>query len=201
VGCLLSLVAVTTREQILDVAMELFSRHGYEATSIVQIEKAAGLKPGGGGIYHHFRTKQELLEAGIERHLGRLAALRDIQGVLTDLGDLRAELMVLARYTLSQLDHEAELLRIVLGQARTHPELVEVAVEALIRSSYVGFAHWLSMRGNLTASQAKGLSAVGFGALLSSRLLRVLLGSDPADVDDEVFVSTWVTTMLAQIDN
>jgi AcrR family transcriptional regulator len=73
-------MVASTRERILDVAMELFGQQGFKATSVVQIEQAAGLASGSGGIYNHFRTKQALLEAGIERHLGRLDALRDIDG-------------------------------------------------------------------------------------------------------------------------
>ena len=112
--------------------MELFGQHGFKGTSITSIEKAAGLSTGAGGIYHHFPSKQALLEAGIARHLSRLDALRDIRRILVDLGDLRAELTVLARYALAELDHEADLLRIVLGEARSHPELVETAIEALV---------------------------------------------------------------------
>ena len=194
-------MVTSTRERILDAAMELFGQQGFKATSIVQIEKAAGLSEGSGGIYHHFRNKQALLEAGIERHLGRLSALRDIQRILTDLGDLTAELTVLGRYALAELDSEADLLRIVLAEARTRPELVETAVDQLVRATYTGFAGWLQQRAGLTAQRAEALAAVGLGALFSSRLLRLLLGRDPIGVSDEVFIATWVHMLRAQIDH
>ena len=60
----------TTRERIVDEAMRLFSQHGYAATSIAKIEAAAGLTPGAGGLYHHFKSKEAVLAAGIERQLG-----------------------------------------------------------------------------------------------------------------------------------
>src|SRR5258706_6510358 len=142
-------MAVSTRDRILDAAMELFGRHGYKGTSIVAIETAAGLTPGAGGIYHHFATKAALLEAGIQRHLDRLDALRDIRRILTGLGDLRAELTVLGRYALAELDHEADLLRIVLGEARSNPELVATAVDALVAATYTTFAGWLHERPDL----------------------------------------------------
>ena len=189
----------STRERILDAAMELFGQQGFKATSIVQIEKAAGLAEGSGGIYHHFRTKQALLEAGIERHLARLTALRDIQRILTDLGDLAAELTVLGRYALAELDSEADLLRIVLAEARTRPELLEAAIDQLVRATYSGFAGWLRQRAGLTAERADALAAVGLGALFSSRLLRLLLGRDPIGVPDEVFIDAWVHMLHDQI--
>src|SRR4051812_33208676 len=105
-------MSMSTRDRILDAAMELFGRNGFKGTSITAIESAVGLTPGAGGIYRHFPSKQALLEAGIERHLGRLSALRDIRTILGDLGDLRIELTLLARYALAELDREADLLRI-----------------------------------------------------------------------------------------
>ncbi len=192
-------MTVSTRERILDVAMELFGQHGYKGTSITAIEKATGLTAGAGGIYHHFANKQALLEAGIERHLSRLDALRDIRRILTGLGDLRAELTVLARYALAELDHEADLLRVVLAEARSNPELVGTAVEALVATTYTSFAGWLQDRGQLDRERAEALTAVGLGALFSSRLLRLLVGRDPIAVEDEVFVAAWVEMMHSQI--
>src|ERR1700677_4160546 len=61
----------TTRERIVDQAMRLFSENGYSGTSIAKIEAAAGLTPGAGGIYHHFKSKEALLAAGIERQPAR----------------------------------------------------------------------------------------------------------------------------------
>ncbi len=190
---------VSTRDRILDVAMELFGQHGFKGTSIVAIETAAGLTPGAGGIYHHFATKQALLEAGIARHLDRLDALRDIRRILTGLGDLRAELTVLGRYTLAELDHEADLLRIVLGEARSQPELVETAIEALVAATYVSFAGWLQDRTELDLQRAEAVAVVGLGALFSSRLLRLLIGRDPIAVDDHLFIDIWVQMIQSQI--
>lgn len=179
--------------------MELFGQQGFKATSIVQIEKAAGLAEGSGGIYHHFRTKKALLEAGIERHLQRLNALRDIQHILTDLGDLPAELTVLGRYALAELDSEADLLRVVLAEARTQPELINTAIDQLVAATYTGFSHWLTNRTGITSQRADALAAVGLGALFSARLLRLLIGRDPINVPDEAFIATWVQTLHDQI--
>jgi AcrR family transcriptional regulator len=192
-------MSVSTRERILDAAMELFGQHGYKGTSITAIETAVGLTPGAGGIYRHFPSKQALLEAGIARHLDRLNALRDIRTIFGDVGDLRIELTLLARYALAELDREADLLRIVLAEARSRPELVEVAVNQLIAVSYAGFAGWLRERADLDPQRAEAVAAVGLGALFSSRLLRLLLGRDPISVEDDQFIDVWVQMMQSQI--
>ena len=82
----------TTRERIIDEAMRLFSERGYAATSVAKIETGAGLTAGAGGLYHHFKSKEAVLAAGIERRLSRLDALREIRQALGPLGDLKAEL-------------------------------------------------------------------------------------------------------------
>ena len=190
-------MSTTTRDRIVDEAMHLFSEHGYAATSIAKIEAAAGLSPGAGGLYHHFKSKEAVLAAGIERHLSRLDALRDIQRVLAPLDDLRAELTLTARYILAELDSESELLRILASEARSRPEMLTSAVDELVNSTFDGFARWIEerMQRSETERDAKAIAAVGLGSLLSSRLLRDVIGI-PAQVDDEALVNAWVSLML-----
>jgi AcrR family transcriptional regulator len=190
----------TTRERIVDEAMILFSQHGYAATSIAKIEAAAGLTPGAGGIYHHFASKEAVLAAGIERQLARLGALREIRNVLGSLGDVRAELTLTARYVLAELDSESELLRILASDVRSRPQLLRSAVDQLVSSTFTGFAAWIGERAarEVPADEASAIAAVGLGSLLSSRLLRDVLGI-PAQVDDERLVDTWVAMMIAAL--
>ncbi len=51
----------TTRLQIEDAAIELFMKNGYHGTSMRQIAEHAGLALG--GIYNHFKSKDEIFEA------------------------------------------------------------------------------------------------------------------------------------------
>jgi AcrR family transcriptional regulator len=190
----------TTRDRIVDEAMSLFSQHGYAATSVAKIEAAAGLTPGAGGLYHHFASKEAVLAAGIERQLARLDALREIRGVFLPLGDLRAELVLIARYMLAELDSEAELLRLLASEARNRPQLLTTAVEQLVSTTFEGFATWIAERAQPPMSEdtATATAALGLGSLLSSRLLRDVLGI-PARVEDETLVETWVALMLGAL--
>jgi len=192
----------TTRERIIDQAMHLFSQHGYAATSVAKIEAAAGLTPGAGGLYHHFDSKEAVLAAGIERQLARLDALRDIRRVLTPLGDLKAELTLIARYILTELDSESELLRILASEARNRPQLLTAAVDQLVNSTFEGFATWIGERAErpIPNEAATAIAALGLGSLLSSRLLRDVLGT-PLRVDDETLVTTWVGIMVTTLED
>jgi AcrR family transcriptional regulator len=190
----------TTRDRIVTEAMRLFGEHGYRATTIVKIEAAAGLTPGAGGVYHHFASKEAVLAAGIERQLARLDALRDIRRVFA-LGDLKAELTLTARYLLAELDDESELLRILAFEGPNRPQPLADAVERLVQAAFTGFATWIAERadGRMTSEQAAALAAVGLGSLVSSRLMRDVLGV-AVDVDDQALVDTWVHTMTTMIE-
>jgi AcrR family transcriptional regulator len=190
----------TTRDRIIDEAMRLFSQNGYAGTSIAKIEAAAGLSPGAGGLYHHFKSKEAVLAAGVERHLARLEALRDIRRVLTPVGDLKAELTLTARYILVELDSESELLRILAAEADNRTKLLTAAVDRLVNATVEGFAGWVRERSarEISAAEATAIAAVGLGSLLGSHLLKDVLGI-PSPVEDEALVETWVALMLGVI--
>ena len=50
-----------TKQEILDVALELFSVKGYEATSLSTIADAVGIRKA--SLYSHFENKQAILDA------------------------------------------------------------------------------------------------------------------------------------------
>lgn len=56
-----------TRQQIVDAADELFYARGYAQTSFADI--AAAVRISRGNFYYHFRTKDEILEAVIDKRL------------------------------------------------------------------------------------------------------------------------------------
>jgi len=189
-----------TRERIVDEAMRLFGEVGYKGASVARIEAAAGLQPGSGGLYHHFSSKEEVLVVGIRRHLDRLDALRDIRRVIGDLGDTRAELKVTARYFLAELDAQAELLRILVSESRSRPQLLTEAVDKLISSTFDSFADWLvDTADGLDRDRARTVSALALGSLLSSRLLRNVLGVDALAPDDESTVEAWVDMVCGML--
>jgi AcrR family transcriptional regulator len=194
-------VTYPTRERIVEEAMRLFGQNGFRGTSVVQIEKAAGLSPGAGGLYHHFASKDEVLIEGVRRHLARLDALRQVRGVLSNLGDLRAELTVVARFSLAEVDSEAELFQILASEARRRPDLLSDAAEQLITSTYAGFADWLKETvkpRRLAPDRARTIALLAMGSLLSGRILRHVMGVE-ADVDDEALIAIWVDMVMAAV--
>jgi TetR/AcrR family transcriptional repressor of nem operon len=65
----------TTRDQIVEAADELFYRRGFEHTSFADIARA--VKISRGNFYYHFKSKDEILDATIERRLTKTRAMLD----------------------------------------------------------------------------------------------------------------------------
>jgi len=182
--------------------MRLFAENGFRGASVAQIEAAAGLTPGAGGLYHHFESKEQLLAAGIQVHLERLDRFREVRALMGPLGDLRVELAVTARYFLAELDSETELFRILISESRRRPELLTSAVNELIASTFGGFAGWLAEKaeGRLDPDRARRVADLTLGSLLSSRLLRIVLGVDAGDDDDETSIGVWVDMVARELE-
>lgn len=56
--------AIETRKKILKAAVRLFARQGYHKTTISDIAQAIGLTTG--AVFHHFSSKDALLDAVVE---------------------------------------------------------------------------------------------------------------------------------------
>lgn len=65
----------TTRELIVGAADDLFYRQGFEATSFADVAKAVGISRG--NFYHHFKSKDEILDAVIEARMNRTRGTLD----------------------------------------------------------------------------------------------------------------------------
>lgn len=63
----------TRREQILDAALRLFGQRGYEGTSMSEIAQTLGMSKA--GLYHHFRTKDDILHALLDPQFDRVETL------------------------------------------------------------------------------------------------------------------------------
>jgi AcrR family transcriptional regulator len=72
-----------TRERILAAALGLFLERGFDGTTISDIERAVGLAAGTGSFYRHFRSKDDVFVAAIQR-----SATEYIEHFLTVLQEL-----------------------------------------------------------------------------------------------------------------
>jgi AcrR family transcriptional regulator len=64
-----------TAESLLAVAVAVFNERGYDGTSMEDLARAAGITKS--SIYHHVKSKEELLERGVNRALDALTSSLD----------------------------------------------------------------------------------------------------------------------------
>ena len=84
---------MVARTRILDAAMLVFRRQGFRRSSIEQAAEAAGLTRQ--ALYHHFKSKEALFRAVIERlHESALAAEIEAANVAEKAGGSLADILV-----------------------------------------------------------------------------------------------------------
>jgi AcrR family transcriptional regulator len=94
------------REEIVEIAKELFAARGYAATSMREIADAAGVLSG--SLYSHFRSKAQILELAIMPFYARLHPEQDRAARAGTTGAERLE--ALLRVTLDVCEaHRTEM--------------------------------------------------------------------------------------------
>jgi AcrR family transcriptional regulator len=184
----------------MDAALKLFAEHGYKATTVGSIESAAGLAPRSGALYQHFKGKQELLEATLDRELAGMDELARAMAMFP-LGDLRAELTVLARWNLASLEERADLTRFIRREVDLLPRRLRTKLyDRLVARPYAEIVAWLSARFQEAGIETPDLDALALilvESMSAYKELDRLFGRIPGSVDDERFVQAWVDTAIA----
>jgi AcrR family transcriptional regulator len=192
---------VSTRERLVTEAMRLFSAKGFEATSVSQIEGAAGLAAGSGALYRHFKSKDALLAAGIDRQLDRRRAMSDIRALFAGLGDLRAELTVLGRYLLIVFDEETQLLQIAARTPAGRSARLDTAYAALIDALHTELADWIAAWAPAATQHDRAvLAAVGVNAILGARVATDLFHQPRTRIPDDQYLTEWTALLANRIE-
>jgi AcrR family transcriptional regulator len=194
--------AVPTRERILTAALELFASQGFDATSTAQIEEAAGLSPRSGGLYKHFRSKEELLEVALAQRMQEITSLPDRLD-LGPLSDLRSELTLIARWGLAELERERELALIVMKEGHRMPGFRDAFRQAIVRPGHalaVEVLRRYSAAHDVEFDDVEALGEVLCSALVGFALQGFMLGKDFVDISDERFAAAHVEVALALVE-
>jgi AcrR family transcriptional regulator len=178
------------RDQIIDAATALFAANGFQATGMADIIAASELSAG--AVYRYFRSKDELIEAIVDRVLGRAADRFEHlleQGHAPEPAEAVAaavELIVTVGGTGS-----VDTTRVAVqawAEALRNPAVAAVAGNAYrtIRSFFVEIARRAQQTGRLPAqADPTDLGAGLFSLVLGFLLQRLLLG----DVAPETYVA------------
>jgi AcrR family transcriptional regulator len=197
----------SARERVLAAAMDLFGRQGFRATTVAQIEQAAGLSPGAGGLYRHFPSKRDLLETGLRAQVAAGAALRELLAETPPMAgsgpkDQREQLLTVARAGLARLQEEPDLNRLLLRDLAQFPDLLALVRDSELRAVHNGLTAWLRMQRNVGQVDVEGLAAVLMGAVSHYWVMSdVFSGSHPLGVDQDRYVEVLADMVVALLES
>jgi AcrR family transcriptional regulator len=184
----------TTKERILDAALNLFATKGYGGTRIRELEQEAGLAAGKGSLYRHFVSKKEVLEALIQRENERARQFRELKerAIAGTLGNTRAELILMYRLALMNLESLRPLIMLLSREYGHFPDLFADLRSVMVDESRSLLASDLKermQRGELPTRDPQALAAVVYSALTGYHLTRVFFAQTPAGVEEDRFTA------------
>lgn len=185
--------AEARREHILESAVMLFARHGFDGTSTKQIAKAAGISEG--LIFHYFPTKSDLLSAILESQHG---FTNDLRKLLRGSEDRPAAevLPQLAALWFEKLRQEKAITLILFGTAQTDPKVGE-AFKQIIDNGVALLADYLRKRVDVGELRPDLSTETGALMFFSSIIIHFVRYRDLAYDDWQQAVSAIADEMVA----
>ena len=128
-------LAAEKRRQILDAAVRVFARQGFNQCRVSDIADEAGVAYG--LVYHYFRSKDEVLDTlFLERWNVMLDVIRDLDG--QDLAP-REKLYAIASFIVDSYRHDPDLMKVIIVEVtraansfgQTHLEKITEAYELI----------------------------------------------------------------------
>lgn len=136
------------RGRLLVKAAHLFKQKGYERTTVRDLAKEVGIQSG--SIFHHFRTKEEILKAVVEEAIRYNTA--KMETALAELNTPRDRLLALIRLELESITGvTGEAMSVLVFEWRSLSEASQAYILKL-RDHYENL--WLSV---INEAKAEGL--------------------------------------------
>lgn len=192
-------MASPTRERILDAALELIQQRGFDGTTVTDIEELAGLSPGSGSFYRHFRSKEEVFREVLERELERAQRLRQA----FERGPVAAPREELTRRLLQQMDYMTQVRPLINLLTREHgrfPDLTRKIRGALVDQGIAEEAEHLThdLQAWSGHDDPHAVLAIVVSALTGYHLTQQFFGRPPADIAPDRFAATLAALITEQ---
>jgi len=189
-----------TVQHILTVAAQLFTEKGYEKTSIQDILDALGMSKG--AIYHHFKSKDEILNAVMEQQFAYSARMLDQLVVDTTAATAREKLVHILEHVLS--DPQAHSLDRVLQTQIKNPVFIVRGIQQAVQLDAPVIADILRegiKDGSISTSDPEATAEV-FMMLVNIWINPAIFGRTIADTKQRLnFLQSLMRTLGADIVN
>ena len=174
----------SSRDRILDAALELFAARGYAGASMRQIAAAAGMRAS--SLYNHFEGKAAILAALIDAYGPSQGASRLTSPAYRALGDDPEALC--RRYAADWLNqwcdpNERRFMDLLSGEPSRMAEHRAHFVETLFDREVMALAdHFrrFALNGKIYAPDAKECARLFMGGLTFVRMQHLLMPPEPS---------------------
>ena len=190
--------ATPTRQRLIDAATTLFASQGIHATTVAEIEGAAGLRAGSGGLHRHFPTKNDLVRAVLDAQLTR--AETDVVAASElprpDPEHALDYLDALGRMMLERANAHRDIALIMLRESGTLPEgVLDEHHRRNFDITYSTVAASLRDRADIVEGELgmdpDALAFVLLAPIIYFRLIEWATGSTVLGLTDDTIVATW----------
>jgi AcrR family transcriptional regulator len=181
----------STRDRLLAAGVALFAERGFKATTVGDIEAAAGLQPRRGALYHYFASKQALLEAAIESHMSAVEhGHRQLETF--DASDIRRSSLALGRWFLGEMDVERYLTRMLEKDGDRVPVIRDLIRERIMevghRAAELTIAQWVRPGADV---DTQALAVILIAPLVNLRRHAWTFGAAPLGLGDDRLLDAW----------
>ena len=175
-------MAGNTRERLLDTALTQFAARGAEAVAVTDLEQGAGLSAGSGSFYRHFRSKEDVLAAVVDREVNRALERRSAAppGGLEDH----------YAWSLDNLDRMRGLIALLVREGTRLPHLERVQTLLAEEGAHLDADDLRARmaRGEIPSRDAEAVASVVLFALVGHHLAEQFFGA-PVGVDRARFAA------------
>jgi AcrR family transcriptional regulator len=191
-----SVSAQLKQEQILQGALTIFLRQGYEGTSMDRVAAAAGVSKV--TIYKHFQDKERLFKALIER-----VTSQRFQAVFGSLPLAERPTVVLRQVATKLLDMLAvdeeyiAFLRLTIGESGRFPALAQLFIEALPKKVWSLLSHYFEEHPELNLPNPEATARIFMGSLISYVMTQQILhGQEIAPMNKDVMIDSLIDLIV-----
>jgi AcrR family transcriptional regulator len=182
------------RQQLIDTALEVFARKGFDKTSVRELAAAAGVAQG--LMYHYFKSKDKLLEAVVERH----SFLPQLKTLLATLHNEPATsvLKVVGRQFYDLLGQKESLMNIFFHETQSHP-IVPRIWRSILNQGVSLFQSYLDDRVKVGELKVHNTDVSARTLAYTIVLLRGTAAAFPNRTRSEEFINLMVDNILGGI--
>jgi AcrR family transcriptional regulator len=166
----------TTHLAIEDAAVELFLTNGYHATSMRQIAEQAGLALG--GIYNHFKSKEEIFEAiVVDKHPYK----KILPLILEAQGETAEEFLKnAANISMTEMKKEPDFIKLMFIElVEFHGKHGKALLFEIAPKLLPVFEKLVKTRGELRVKNPAVLARSFFGLVISYMITDIIIGDSP----------------------